>query len=112
MQDFKPYKRINFSTTPLMCLFNHTIRFLRLFIDLIEFVVIDASAKIGAGLLVGNIHQVGNFDECLAIQEDTDDRKITGQYCSILISPRKISNKSTEVDTLYDPLKVSDDMFG
>ncbi|XP_044749794.1 uncharacterized protein LOC123310390 [Coccinella septempunctata] len=69
--------------------------------------MIDASAKIGSGLLVGNIHQVGNFDECLDIRVEIDKRMITGQYCSILISPKNSSEVSSEFRAFYDPLHIA-----
>ena len=47
-------------------------------------VVLHASAKINPGLLKGNLHLIGDFDQCLSIEEKSSGRTITGQYCTVL----------------------------
>lgn len=44
----------------------------------------DASAKLTSGVLHGNIHQYGNFDECL--RSDASGGKFRGQYCLVNIN--------------------------
>lgn len=45
--------------------------------------MIDACAKPQAGILLGNVMHVGNFDECLGVQE----KEIQGKYCTTLVKP-------------------------
>ena len=46
----------------------------------------DASAKVSAGLLHGNVNQLGDFDQCLSINGPED--KFKGQYCLAFIQPK------------------------
>ncbi|KAK4876119.1 hypothetical protein RN001_012541 [Aquatica leii] len=48
--------------------------------------VLDASSKISAGLLEGNVHDFGSFDECLKIKENLTTHTLLGKYCIIGIS--------------------------
>lgn len=42
----------------------------------------DASAKSPQGLLFGSSYHMGNFDECMAIEDPGDNGvSVTGQYC-------------------------------
>lgn len=43
----------------------------------------DASAKIPSGVLSGNINQLGDFDECLAVEKEygASNEKLYGKYC-------------------------------
>ncbi|KAG8329504.1 hypothetical protein J6590_084648 [Homalodisca vitripennis] len=43
----------------------------------------DASAKLGSGILNGNINQFGDYDQCLSVRHD--QLGISGQYCLALI---------------------------
>ncbi|XP_052900787.1 nose resistant to fluoxetine protein 6-like [Anopheles moucheti] len=53
----------------------------------------DASAKVGQGILNGNINQYGDFDQCLSIQQtlhvDGNGRSetIRGRYCMAEVQP-------------------------
>lgn len=59
--------------------------------------VYDAGAKLPAGLLSGNVNNLGNFDQCLAVVEQPsqrDDRTsddpasvVRGQYCLAYLQP-------------------------
>lgn len=49
--------------------------------------MIDSSAKLQAGLLVGNINNIGNYDECLDINTYSNGSFIMGQYCTVTIEP-------------------------
>jgi hypothetical protein len=39
--------------------------------------VLDANAKLGSGILRGNIKSLGHYDECV----ETEGPDFTGQYC-------------------------------
>lgn len=56
--------------------------------------VYDASAKLPSGLLNGNVNQLGDFDQCLAVKQP--DGEVRGQYClaSIEIKPKNGQNPS------------------
>lgn len=41
----------------------------------------DASAKSSNGLLWGSTFQLGNFDECISVGEETENTHVAGQYC-------------------------------
>ncbi|KFB40132.1 AGAP000629-PA-like protein [Anopheles sinensis] len=50
----------------------------------------DSSAKVGQGILNGNINQYGDFDQCLNIQQTlpgVDGEKIQGRYCMAEVQP-------------------------
>ncbi|KAJ8922593.1 hypothetical protein NQ315_007623 [Exocentrus adspersus] len=48
--------------------------------------MLDATAKIQSGILVGNMMHVGNFDECLSIDTAINNSQINGQYCTAYIT--------------------------
>lgn len=39
----------------------------------------DSNGKLPSGILKGNIHQFGDFDECLSVESPGGD--VQGQYC-------------------------------
>ena len=45
----------------------------------------DASAKVPAGVLNGNVNQYGDFDQCL--NTEANNRKFSGKYCLAYIHP-------------------------
>lgn len=45
------------------------------------FVVFDATAKLQAGILSGNLVNLGFFEQCLQISAETLDGRIKGKYC-------------------------------
>lgn len=45
----------------------------------------DASAKVPAGILNGNVNQYGDFDQCL--NTEANNKKLNGKYCLALIHP-------------------------
>lgn len=45
----------------------------------VNFSVFDANAKLPSGLLNGNINQLGDFDQCLGVEQPGGE--IRGQYC-------------------------------
>lgn len=51
--------------------------------------VIDAWGKIPSGILYGNTYELGQFDECLAIEKPADNENpyiLKGQYCLTQLS--------------------------
>lgn len=44
------------------------------------FTVQDANAKLPSGIFQGNIHQLGDFDQCLD-ESSSPDGKVQGRYC-------------------------------
>lgn len=66
----------------------------------------DASGKLHPGVLAGNLHQLGNYEQCLDIKETkTDNRTIRGQYCSVFLVPRE--PESSFLPSLLDTRTVS-----
>lgn len=58
----------------------HSVVLLNMFVSC--FAVFDASAKSPQGLLFGSSYHLGNFDECVAIDETSDGGlTVEGQYC-------------------------------
>jgi hypothetical protein len=49
--------------------------------------VLDASAKLNSGFLMGNIYSFGNYEQCLAINEPVGGSLIKGQYCNLFLEP-------------------------
>lgn len=47
--------------------------------------VYDANSKFTSGLLSGNVNNIGDFDECLSV-ENTEYR-ISGRHCVIELQP-------------------------
>ena len=60
--------------------------------------MVDASGKINAGILNGNVHIFGDYDQCLSIKEHVRGRTIEGKYCSALIT---ISDEILSDELLY-----------
>ncbi|CAH0392931.1 unnamed protein product [Bemisia tabaci] len=60
--------------------------------------MLDASSKIPSGLLFGNVVDLGNYDECLAIRSDgfTDHGHSLGKYCLISATFNKTSKDDRE----------------
>jgi hypothetical protein len=57
----------------------------------------DASAKVSS-ILTGNIHQFGNFDECLGIKTG---KEFSGKYCLAFLQLR-VLEKSQLVEKLIN----------
>ncbi|XP_068907026.1 nose resistant to fluoxetine protein 6-like [Tenebrio molitor] len=49
--------------------------------------MLDASAKLNSGFLMGNIYSFGNYEQCLAINEPVGGSLIKGQYCNLFLEP-------------------------
>lgn len=48
--------------------------------------MLDSTAKIPSGIMRGNIKNLGNFDECIDLQND----KVKSKYCLLPISQKFI----------------------
>ena len=45
----------------------------------------DASSKIPPGLLIGNVIELGMYDECMAVYLNKSGSEIRGNHCSYII---------------------------
>lgn len=52
-----------------------------------KFSVFDASSKLMSGILGGNLAELGAFDQCLNIHEETYYGTIKGRHCTLHINP-------------------------
>lgn len=43
--------------------------------------MIDSSSKIPTGIFSGNVVDLGNFDECIEIEDKTDN--VIGKFCAL-----------------------------
>jgi len=72
--------------------------------------VIDAWGSIPNGLLTGNLFDLGNFDECLSIEEVVGGKRIRGKYCFLLANSARIATcfpascSSTQMETFVEQL--------
>lgn len=41
----------------------------------------DATGKVPSGILKGNLVELGNFEQCIAIDATVENGTITGKYC-------------------------------
>ncbi|KOB64845.1 Uncharacterized protein OBRU01_23542 [Operophtera brumata] len=48
-------------------------------------ILLDASAKIPSGIMTGNVNDLGDYYQCLSIDEFVNDWEIQGKYCAITI---------------------------
>ncbi|KAH0820849.1 hypothetical protein GEV33_001942 [Tenebrio molitor] len=55
--------------------------------------MVDANGKLNAGVLKGNIHQLGSYDECLDVRVEKKGDLISGQYCSVYLEPKDKRNE-------------------
>ncbi|XP_069696172.1 nose resistant to fluoxetine protein 6-like [Periplaneta americana] len=53
----------------------------------------DSAAKLQSGLLTGNLHSLGNFDECVGVTDVRDEKGsfFNGQYCLATINMNDMS---------------------
>lgn len=68
-------------------------------IKIVDFIVLDATAKVPSGILRGNSHQFGEFDECLSSGAKVRLRtgslvRVTGRYCLAHIDIKPTSKNS------------------
>lgn len=69
--------------------------------------VIDATAKLPSGILNGHHFVMGDFDECLNINEDKSNSSIQGKYCTVLVTPSKAF--SNDISGILDGISVSNE---
>ncbi|KAJ3647366.1 hypothetical protein Zmor_019246 [Zophobas morio] len=62
----------------------------------------DATTKLDAGILSGNVHFFGDYDLCVSIKEKTKTRTVEGKYCSAIIT---LNTSFTEVHEQMPKLK-------
>ncbi|KAJ3647364.1 hypothetical protein Zmor_019245 [Zophobas morio] len=62
----------------------------------------DATTKLDAGILRGNMHFVGDYDLCVSIKEETKTRTVEGKYCSAIIT---LNTSFTELHEQMPKLK-------
>lgn len=74
--------------------------------------VFDASSKLMSGILAGNLAELGAWQQCLDINEETAFGPIKGRHCMLYIHPserlvkiildfkKKISQKVTRIATM------------
>lgn len=59
----------------------------------------DSSAKLPSGILRGNVNQLGDFDQCLAVGTD-DPSSIDGKYCLASVDVQSTKTNSKDTDSL------------
>lgn len=69
----------------------------------------DASGKLNSGILNGNINQPGDFDQCMGIQQASDDvtndnNVLRGQYCLAYAQP-VLPHKSKRLQAFFKLLQ-------
>lgn len=52
--------------------------------------VLDASARFPSGFLTGNLNDLGDYHQCLAISHDINSMAIQGKYCMIAVPLQEI----------------------
>lgn len=65
--------------------------------------VIDAWGKIPSGILSGNVYELGQFDECIAIEQVMDNQStntLKGQYCLAQLSIERDASTTNLFDDL------------
>lgn len=60
----------------------------------------DANAKLPSGLLNGNVNQLGDFDQCLSVQQPHGSVK--GQYCLAYIEVSLQPGHSSSLAEVHD----------
>lgn len=69
----------------------------------IRFPVFDSWTKFQAGVTYGNVHDFGNFDQCVEFEHNSSVGLIQGQHCVIYY--RAAANASSEhpsADGIFD----------
>ena len=61
--------------------------------------VLDATAKLQSGVLVGNLVSIGNFDQCIAVNDvQTDFGPFSGKHC--------LASLTWTNDTFFSTMKL------
>uniref|UniRef100_A0A6V7LTA7 Nose resistant-to-fluoxetine protein N-terminal domain-containing protein n=1 Tax=Bracon brevicornis TaxID=1563983 RepID=A0A6V7LTA7_9HYME len=48
--------------------------------------VLDSSSKISSGILIGNLKDLGQYDECVSVKVTVDEEIIRGRHCMYSLS--------------------------
>lgn len=68
--------------------------------------MLDASAKIPSGLLMGNIVELGNYDECIAVQGNSSKGQIIrGQHCMLRVSLSELNPNKNNTKGNFDQIR-------
>lgn len=59
--------------------------------------MVDAWGKVPSGILAGNLYELGNFDQCLSIEQSVVNAgRIRGQYClaGLIVNVTNVAEQS------------------
>ncbi|CAG2054386.1 unnamed protein product [Timema podura] len=68
--------------------------------------VFDATSKFPVGVLQGAAYNLGNFDECLDVDNGAN---ITGRYCLARVEFDSLKRRASDAGTAWEKLRVSGD---
>jgi hypothetical protein len=72
----------------------------------ILFQVYDASAKLPSGILRGNVNQLGDFDQCLAVTSQ-DEHRIDGKYCLASVDVQSAKLTTDDIESLQQAVQLA-----
>ncbi|XP_069696138.1 nose resistant to fluoxetine protein 6-like [Periplaneta americana] len=67
----------------------------------------DSSAKLPSGILRGNVNQLGDFDQCLAVGDGEESPSIDGKYCLASVDVRATALDSNDTETLHHAVDLA-----
>ena len=56
--------------------------------------MLDSSSKIPSGILMGNIVDLGMFDECMSVKVNHKNVEIHGRHCQYALTLKNLNNTS------------------
>ncbi|XP_073955792.1 nose resistant to fluoxetine protein 6-like [Choristoneura fumiferana] len=59
--------------------------------DALRLPFLDASARFPSGFLTGNLNDLGDYHQCLAIDQNVNDMEIQGKYCMVAVPLQEIA---------------------
>jgi hypothetical protein len=68
--------------------------------------VYDASAKLPSGILRGNVNQLGDFDQCLAVTSQ-DEPRIDGKYCLASVDVESTKLNTKDIESLQEAVQLA-----
>nr|CAD7439034.1 unnamed protein product [Timema bartmani] len=71
-----------------------------------NWIMFDATSKFPVGVLQGAAYNLGNFDECLDVDNGAN---ITGRYCLARIEFDSLKRRASDAGTAWEKLRVSGD---
>lgn len=66
----------------------------------------DASAKLPSGILRGNVNQLGDFDQCLAVTSQ-DEPRIDGKYCLASVDVESTKLNTNDIESLQHAVQLA-----